>query len=162
MIMRFFYSFIIYMALSACSTLIGVGHDCSQNELPDNLQVAIKKSCSGNQLASLQIGQYYEEMAASEDSEEYYKKAASYYSLAAASSSGQTYIYVPGAGKVAGYTMPVTTGPRTYGLAEAKYRLALLYRDGLGVKQNIRKACKLFEAAAVQGQKHEENTKCAS
>jgi TPR repeat protein len=37
------------------------------------------------------------------------------------------------------------------GAAEAQYNLGVMYRDGLGVPQNIEKAIKLFEQAAKQG-----------
>lgn len=159
---RFFLLFVICVALLGCSTLVGVGRDCNRNELPDHMQVTLDNSCGGNQQASLQIGQYYEELAVSKGDEQHYKKAADYYALAAASSSGQTYIYVPGAGKVAGYTMPVTTGPRTYGLAEAQYRLGLLYRDGLGVRKTIKKACKLFETAASRKHMEASAVRCGN
>jgi len=153
---------IICFVVSGCSSLAGLGRNCHQDELPGDLQATLDNSCRGNKQASLEIGQYYERLATKEENKQYYKKAVSFYKLAAASSSGQTYIYVPGAGKVASYTMPVTTGPRTYGLTEAQYRLGLLYRDGHGIRQNITKACKLFNMAAARGHLEASAARCLS
>lgn len=134
------------LLLQGCTSLAGIGHKCRQHQVPGNLQATLHDACSGNQHASLAIGQHFENLAESGSTVSDYSAAAYFYELASASSSGQTYIYVPGAGNVAGYTMPVTTGPRTTGLPEARQRLARLYYEGLGVRQNRNKACKLVNA----------------
>jgi TPR repeat protein len=131
--------------------LLGVGQNCKDDAVPDELQNTLAQSCRGNQYSSLAIGKYFEELALGSVDNSYYAKAAKYYGIAATSSSGQTYIYVPGAGEVAGYTMPVTTGVPTNGVAEAQYRLGLLYSSGLGVRKSKGRANKHFKMAAKQG-----------
>ena len=104
----------------------------------------MKESCQGNRLASMQLGLWFE-------GHEQYSEAARYFNVAATPSSGQSYIYVPPAGSVAGFTMPVDSGPYQAGLPEAQYRLGLLYLQGRGVKQSDKKARKYFTRAAAQG-----------
>ncbi len=140
----------LFYLLSGCSSIGTVGEGACQNlDVPDHMQDTLQASCQGDQQASLALGEYYEARARENADQETYRVAVNFYLRAAASSSGQTFIYVPGAGDVPGYTMPVTTGPRTFGLGQAKYRLAILYYQGNGVRKNAAKACKLLQEAAA-------------
>jgi len=123
---------------------VGSGLFCKASH--DDLEVAslMRDSCQGDRHASMQLGLWFE-------GHEDYEAAARYYRAAAAPDIGQTYIWVPPAGDVGGYVMPVDTGPRTPGNAEAQYRLGLMYRDGRGVKQSNAKARNYFRQAAEQG-----------
>ncbi len=137
-------SFLLF-TLGACSSLGSLSGVCGNGDRdlpvsPDLMQSA----CNGNKSAALEVGIEMESLADLESDESLFKSAARFYAFAAASSNGQTFIYVPGAGDVPGYTMPVTTGPATYGLPEAKFRLAKLMYSGKGIRQDKKQACKLF------------------
>lgn len=147
--------------LSGCSAMLGIGSDCQSLEVHDQMQQTLQASCQGDQQASLVLGEYYEELARENSDQDLYKMAAGFYQSAATSSSGQTFIYIPAAGDVPGYTMPVTTGPRTSGLAQAKHRLASLYYRGNGVGKNIAKACNLFRQARAAGVETDPRFECA-
>jgi len=127
--------------LSGCTT---GGLFCKNSHDDPQIAALMDKTCSGDRGAAMQLGFLFE-------AREEFEQAAHYYGVAATPSSGQTYVYVPPAGDVAGYVMPVDTGPRTPGNAEAQYRLALMYREGKGVKQSDRKAASLLRQAAEQG-----------
>lgn len=129
------------VGLSGCTT---GGFFCKADHEDPKIAALMQSNCSGDRHAALQLGFLFEGRGD-------LQQAAHYYGIAATPSAGQTYIYVPPAGDVAGYVMPVDTGPRTPGSAEAQYRLAVMYRDGSGVEQNARKARKLFRQAAEQG-----------
>lgn len=146
--------------LSGCSAMLGIGSDCQSLEVPAQMQQTLQASCQGDQQASLALGEYYEELAHQKSDHDLYKTAAGFYQRAAAASSGQTFIYIPAAGDVPGYTMPFTTGPRTLGLAQAKYRLAILYQQGKGVRKNIVKACSLLQEARSAGVEAEPGFEC--
>lgn len=147
--------------LSGCSSMGGAGDDCQRLDVPERLQQTLQASCQGDQQASLALGKYYEAKAREIADQESYRAAVDFYQRAAASSSGQTFIYIPAAGDVPGYTMPVTTGPRTFGLAQAKYRLAILYYQGNGVRKNITKACNLFRQARAAGIETDQRFECS-
>ena len=133
--------------LSACGTLGAPG--CTPDPaVPPQIASAQKASCGGNRSASMTVGDYYSAEAERTGDDKLYRTAARFYGRAAQTRSGQTFIYVPGAGKVPGYTMPVTTGPTSYGLPQARAKLALLHYKGLGFKQNTEKACKLLGATS--------------
>lgn len=150
--MKWLWIVIFCCLVAGCAGHLGNRKYCSSAELPGYLDDVLGRACKGDQHASLEIGMYYEALAKhAPDNELYYKKAASFYRIAATASSDQTFIYIPGAGDVAGYTMPIQTGAVTYGVAEAQYRLALLYRDGKGVKQDKGLAIWYLESAAKQG-----------
>ena len=136
------------LVLAACATGPRLAGECQRLEVPGRLQSTLMDACQGNQQASYAIGQYFESAGEEEADQNSYATAAYFYTIASTASSGQTFIYVPGAGKVAGYTMPVTTGPRTEGLREARTRLAKLYYEGRGVKQDKKKACRLLQAGS--------------
>jgi len=104
----------------------------------------MERSCGGERGASLQLGILFESRGD-------YEAAIKYYRAAAAITSGQSAIYVPPAGDVAGYVMPFDAGPREPGSAEAQFRLGLFYYEGKGVKQNTSKARRYFLLAEAQG-----------
>jgi TPR repeat protein len=135
-------SAVLAVSLTGCTGASGLF--CKSEH--DNPRVAslMRDSCSGDRAATMQLGLWFE-------AEEDYVAAARYYRAAATPHSGQTHIYVPPAGEVAGYVMPVSTGPRLPGNAEAQYRLALMYTDGRGVKQNAGTARSYLKQAAEQG-----------
>ncbi|MCJ9428508.1 tetratricopeptide repeat protein [Kordiimonas marina] len=139
-------AFCVALMLSGCANLGGLV--CSTRS--DGSQIADLKadSCRGNRQSAFALGWAYETGKGVEKDE---KLAVRYYKQAAAASSGQTYIYVPPAGDVAGYTMPVNSGPASPGLAEAQYRLGLMYRDGRGARVNLSRARKYLGMAAKQG-----------
>ena len=121
---------------------------CKSDHADPEIASLMQSSCEGNHRSSLSLGLRYEKgQGVPLDP----ARARQYYKRAATPRSGTTYIYVPAAGKVAGYTMPINTGPDLPGLAEAQYRLALMYQRGLGGKRNQRKARKWLERAARQG-----------
>jgi hypothetical protein len=64
-------------------------------------------------------------------------RAATLYRAAASFTSGTIAVYVPGANGAAGTVMQVRSGPDRPGLAEAKYRLGLLYLAGRGVPRDV-------------------------
>lgn len=143
---RAFTALMGFCLLGACAVIGEPG--CSPDRsVPARIASAQKASCDGTRSASVTVGDYYVAEAERTGDNRLYKKAARFYKRAAETRSGLTFIYVPGAGKVAGYTMPVTTGPTTYGLPEAQAKLADLYYRGLGVKQDKEKACRIMSAS---------------
>ncbi|TNE65489.1 MAG: hypothetical protein EP335_05525 [Alphaproteobacteria bacterium] len=140
-----------FLAAATCLALAGCagsgGLLCSVKSDGSTLSDLKAESCKGDESASFALGMAYENgMGTDVD----LKAAAHYYKKAATPSSGQTYIYVPPAGHVDGYSMPVTTGPATAGNAEAQYRLGLMYRDGRGVERDLKAARKYLEMAAAR------------
>ena len=124
-----------------------------------NLRVddpAVKQSargaCRGNGEAALALAMAYErgDKVAAEPAfaAKIYRKLAK-----GRFQDGTTYIYVPGAGKVQGYVMPITTGPSYFvpGSPVAQYRLGLMYLEGRGVEKDAAKARELLQQAAGQG-----------
>ncbi|SDD89732.1 tetratricopeptide repeat protein [Kordiimonas lacus] len=131
----------LFLLLPGC---VGNSFFCKAEHEDPKVASLMRDSCQGNRGASMQLGLWFE-------GEEDYERAARYYRAAATPDIGQTYIYVPPAGDVGGYVMPIDTGPHTPGNAEAQYRLGLMYRDGRGVKQSASKARSYFRQAAEQG-----------
>lgn len=107
----------------------------------------MKQACTGDKQAQFMLGDMFERGDGVAQDE---KRARAYYKQAATPTSGTSYIYVPGAGSVAGYTMPVTTGTSRPGHAGAIYRLGLMLLEGRGGKMDVNKAQKLLEQAAQQ------------
>lgn len=102
----------------------------------------------GDKAAQLRLGKLYETgLAVPQD----YARAAQLYRAAGQFTSGTTYIYSPPVGKSPGRVMPINTGMDRAGLAEAKYRLALLYAQGLGVKHDSARARELMAEAMKMG-----------
>ena len=116
---------------------------CNSDHPDPNVASLKRESCQGNRLASMQLGLWFE-------AREEYAEAARYFEIASTPSSGRNYTYVPPAGDVPGFTMPVDGGMRHDGFSEAQYRLGLLYLHGRGVEQNAKKARKYFKLAAEQ------------
>jgi TPR repeat protein len=106
------------------------------------------RSMAGDKLAQLALGRRYEDGHGVKRSPQ---RAAALYRQAAAFTSGTTYIYSPPVGKAPGSVIPVRTGPDQPGLAEAKYRLALLHLSGKGARFDIKKARTLLSEAGAQG-----------
>lgn len=159
--MKVLLSLVAMVVLTACSTVTSAPPPCAlDTQLPTAIQSLQRSACSGDKRASLSLGRYYESLGRNKNNEADLKRAASLYSFAASSSTGQTFIYVPGAGKVPGYTMPVQTGPASSGIAEAKYRLAILMYEGLGIDQDRRKSCRLFEDANRAGFEYSDTYYC--
>jgi TPR repeat protein len=102
----------------------------------------------GDKDAQLQLGIAYE---TGDGMPIDYARAARLYRDAAAPVSGTTFIYSPPVGKAPGQVIPIRTGADQPGRAEAQYRLARLYRDGRGVRQDLARAERLFAQAAAQG-----------
>lgn len=72
--------------------------------------------------------------------------------MAAQDVSGTTYVYSPPVGKRGrGMVLPVRTGVDQKGMAEAKYRLGLMYRDGRGVTKNVPRGEQLISEARAVG-----------
>ncbi|MFC4349130.1 tetratricopeptide repeat protein [Kordiimonas lipolytica] len=131
----------MFLLLSGCA---GSGFFCKADHDDPKVASLMRDSCAGNRGASMQLGLWFE-------GHDDYEMAVRYYRVAATPDIGQTFIWVPPAGDVGGYVMPISTGPGTPGNAEAQYRLGLMYRDGRGVKQSVAKARSYFQQAAEQG-----------
>jgi len=102
----------------------------------------------GDKAAQLALGRRYE---AGIGVRRNLKRAAALYAMASRFTPGTVYVYSPGFGNVGGQVIPVNIGSDQAGLPEAKYRLALLYLEGRGVRFSIRKGRKLLDQAAEQG-----------
>lgn len=102
----------------------------------------------GDKFAQLELGKAYE---AGTGVPQDLERAADLYRAAAAPVSGTTYVYSPPVGKSRGQVIPIQTGPDQAGLAEAKYRLGLLYRSGRGVERDNERASELIREASEQG-----------
>jgi len=130
------------LLLSGCA---GLNEAFCKSDHPDaKVASLMRESCQGNRLASMQLGLWFEGQAD-------YAQAARYFEIAATPSSGRNYTYVPPAGDVPGFTLPVDGGMRHDGFAEAQYRLALLYLTGQGVEKSEKRARKYLVRAAEQG-----------
>lgn len=129
------------LVLAGCT---GSGLFCKADHDDPKIASLMRDSCAGNRTASMQLGLWFE-------GRKDYQAAARYFRAAATPNTGQTYIWVPPAGDVGGYVMPIDTGPSVPGNAEAQYRLGLMYRDGRGVKKSASKARSYFRQAAEQG-----------
>jgi hypothetical protein len=103
----------------------------------------------GDKSAQLRLGVAYENGSAGVPVD--LQRAASLYRAAAAPVLGTTFVYSPPVGKAPGQVIPVRTGSDQPGLAEAQYRLAVLHRDGRGVKKDLDRANQLFAQARAQG-----------
>lgn len=102
----------------------------------------------GDKLAQLRLGKLYETgLAVPQD----YRRAAALYRASAQFTSGTAFIYSPPIGKSPGRVMPINTGADRAGLPEAKYRLALLHAQGLGVPYDRERARELMAEAMAAG-----------
>ncbi|MBM6577028.1 sel1 repeat family protein [Microvirga sp. SRT01] len=102
----------------------------------------------GDKIAQLELGKAYE---FGSDLEQNYTRAADLYRRAGAQVSGTTYVYSPPVGQSRGQVVAVRIGPDQTGLAEAKYRLGMLYRLGRGVEENHDRAAELINTALIEG-----------
>ena len=114
-----------------------------------SLERLVCEARHGDQSSQYLVGKLYEEgVGVPADPGE----AAKWYRRAAKGRSGTTHVYsAPVGDERYGRALPVTTGPATPGLADAQYRLGLLYRDGRGVDQNLKRARRWLERAAEKG-----------
>ena len=129
------------LTLQGCA---GVGGAfCNSNHPEPRVAALMRDSCEGDRAAALQLGLWFE-------GHDDLAGAAHYFEIASTPSSGMNYVYVPPAGDVPGFTMPVDAGYRHPGMAEAQYRLGLMYLEGRGVAQNTKKARNYFQQAAEQ------------
>jgi TPR repeat protein len=118
--------------------------------MPSDPAAALEcRAAAGDRQAQLDLAIRYEEGAGVPPS---LKRAVRLYRSAAAPSGGTIYVYSPPVGgEKAGRVLPLNAGPGVPGLAEAQFRLALLYLEGRGVKQSDRRARALLENAAKRG-----------
>lgn len=130
------------LALTACAT----PQPCE----PSPLGLLQCQAERGDKSAQLRLGKLYEEgLAVPQD----YRRAAQLYRAASQFTSGTTYVYSPPVGSAPGRVLPINTGTDRAGLAEAKYRLALLHAQGLGVKHDPEEARELMAEAMKMGWK---------
>jgi len=138
-------------ALGGCSGQTTIGAMFCKSEHPSpEITALMQASCEGDRQASINLGRRFEAgNGVTVDG----KLARKFYKVAATGSIGKTSIWVPGAGAVKGHLLFVNSGPAVAGLAEAQYRLGLLYKNGVGGKVNLQKAKKWLTRAAAQGHK---------
>ena len=139
---------IAFILLGGCANFAHQNLICKADGSTLEIQTMMKQACAGDKGTQYALGSMFEK---GRDVAQDYTLALAYYKLAASPNSGQTHIYVPAAGNVAGYTMPVQTGVAHAGDPLAKYRLGVMYRDGLGVKPDKQKAEGYFAEAQAQG-----------
>lgn len=142
---------VAFFMVTGCAGLAGGNSACKFSS--DDQQVAelMQKGCNGDPFASFQLGEIYEQRAKASNNDMDWSHALNFYQIAAQPHSGQTFIYIPGAGKVSGYTMPVQNGTATLGIAEAQFRLGQIYLNGRGVKPDAKTALRYLDMAAAQG-----------
>ncbi len=139
------------VSLSGCARPGQNALACSINPADADLAKTARKACGGSVRAHIRLAEAYEhgtQVARDEQlAIELYRAVSMPTTIAT-----NTYIYVPGAGKVAGYTMPVQTGMRTVpGNAEAQYRLAMMLGEGRGQQPDIDLAFHYLRRSSAQG-----------
>lgn len=103
----------------------------------------------GDKPAMLWLGEQYEK--GSTLVQENQKTAFKFYLQAATDDPTRTSVYVPGIEGKPGTVMSFKNYGTTKGLAEAKYRVGLMYAEGRGTKQSVRLAKRWMKRAAAQG-----------
>jgi len=132
----------VAVALQGCATF----PVCRNNAGPiGRLECA---AAAGSKEAQLALGKAYEK---GDGILQDYKRAAKLYRMAGSPTSGTIYVYSPPVGKAPGQVLPLRAGPDRPPLGEALYRLSELYRAGLGVERDVKKADQLVEAARQGG-----------
>ena len=124
---------------------------CSIKPVDADLAKIARRACGGSARAYIRLAKAYEHGALVERNEQL---AIELYRAVSMSMTipKTTYIYVPGAGKVAGYTMPVQAGMQTVpGNAEAQYRLAMMLGEGRGQARDVPLALHYLKTASAQG-----------
>lgn len=139
------------LLLGSLLLLAGCAHrqtaSCGNNS--DPLAGLQCRAWSGEKLAQLELGRRFE---TGDGVAVDLKQAAHFYRVAAQDISGTTYVYSPPVGKRGrSMVLPLRTGIDQPGLAEAKYRLGLMYRDGRGMNANPQKAGRLISESRAQG-----------
>lgn len=129
-----------FCLIAGCATLV---------QCPPTGFVALQcRAEKGDKLAQLELGLAYERGHGVAQND---RRAAQLYRAAAAPVSGTAYIYSPPVGRSRGQVIPVRTGADQAGLAEAKYRLGLLYQAGRGVRRDVDRAKALIVEARRGG-----------
>lgn len=136
------------LLLAASAGCTRLAPDCARSGL-SSFTVLECRASTGDKLAAFELGQRYE---LGDGVKRDPRRAAKLYKQAATFTSGTTYVYSPPVGKGGrGTVIPVRTGPDRPGLAEAKYRLGVMYLEGRGVRFDFPRGRKLIEEAAAQG-----------
>ena len=151
------------LLLSACTTIPGPqcvthladaprdgsGRIVMDGDHPSIFAFQSCRAASGDKSALLWMGEQFEK--GSSLIEVNYKKAFQLYEQAATDDPTRTSIYVPGINGAPGRVMSFDNPSAKPGLAEAKYRLGLMYAEGRGVVQSTKKAVRWMERAARMG-----------
>lgn len=151
------------LSLAACSTaprenclerLDGVPKTADGTTLlaPDDQRVFGFHTCmarQGHRSSMLWLGEQYEKGSQLVTADQ--EKAFEFYLQAATDDPTRTSIYVPGIEGRPGTVMSFENHGATKGLAEAKYRVGLMYAEGRGTKQSDRLARRWMKRAAAQG-----------
>ena len=133
----------IAVAVTACSASLSTDPELSSADAHVR-SLAMR----GDKTAQLELGIRYEEGVGMPRD---YRRAAQLYKMASRPSTGQTFIYVPATGKSRAGVIPFRTGTREPGLRSAKIRLARLYRLGLGVAKNDKRAAEIERQIVEEG-----------
>ncbi len=121
---------------------------------PNDARVFGFHSCmarQGHKPAMLWLGEQYEKGSQLVTADQ--EKAFEFYLQAATDDPTRTSIYVPGIEGRAGTVMSFENHRATQGLAEAQYRVGLMYNEGRGVRQSRKLAVKWMRKAAKRGHK---------
>ncbi len=139
------------VSLSGCARVGQNSLACTIKPADTDLAKTARRACGGNTRAYLRLAEAYEHGTRVARDEQLAIELYRTVSIPTTMPSN-TYIYVPRAGKVAGYTMPVQTGMRTLpGNAEAQYRLAMMLGEGRGQVRDVTLALYYLRTAAAQG-----------
>lgn len=106
------------------------------------------RASQGDKTAMLWLGEQFERGSAVVEADQ--EQAFKFYLQAATDDATRTSIYVPGIKGQAGSVMSFPNHGARPGLAEAKYRVGLMYQEGRGTKQNTRLAIRWMKRAAKQ------------
>lgn len=154
---------VAFLCLTACSTaprenclerLESVPKTADGTTLlsPDDQRVFGFHTCmarQGHKPSMLWLGEQYEKGSKLVTADQ--EKAFEFYLQAATDDPTRTSIYVPGIEGKPGTVMSFESHGATKGLAEAKYRVGLMYAEGRGTKQSDRLARRWMKRAATQG-----------
>ncbi len=137
--------------MSGCARMSQTALACSIKPADPELAKTARKACGGNARAYIRLAEAYE-LGTLVDRDE--RLAIELYRAVSMPMTvpKNTYIYVPGAGKVVGYTMPIQAGMQTLpGNADAQYRLAMMLGEGRGQTRDVTLAYYYLKMASAQG-----------
>ena len=141
----------VLVSLSGCARTGQSALACRIQPVDIDLTKIARRACGGNSNAYLKLAEAYENGTLVARDEQLAIELYRAVSMPTTTPTN-TYIYVPGAGKVAGYTMPIQTGMQTLrGNAEAQYRLAMMLGEGRGQVRDVAMAIYYLRLASVQG-----------